>query len=195
MAKASPTDRWLSVLAIAGLAVSMLSGLFAVIGIPRAPALRESQAETSREKEVVALRAELRDALGQLGQLQAQLEALSSTPPGDTAVAAEQAKLAQSLASVDQRLGQLEAVIFNDPTKVLQVPLLAERVQALEKAGMANFAVLREDINRLQSNLNSSVIALAIAILGAGSALLVQYFQGRDGRKPPGVSGWRPTSG
>jgi len=144
----------------------------------------DTRAQTITERAIFDnLMSNIAGAQREIDQLRTQVDALSATPPEDAAIAAELARLADSMSSVDERIGRLEGAILADPAKALQVPLLSVEVERLQESSQMNFATLREDVDRVQGNLNSSVTALIVGILVAAAAAILQLLLSRRERQ------------
>lgn len=102
----------------------------------------------------------------ELAALQRQVEQLS-TPQQQGAIAAQVTRTEQSLVEIRGRLGALESAILTDPAKALQLPLLGREVADLRTRLDTGTESLRGDIDRVYDLTKTSVIALAVSVLGA----------------------------
>jgi hypothetical protein len=160
----NPQFLWLrDIFVFAGVMVTLTFGFAALGGVfglfSESPDLVATQFR-QHTVQITALRAEV-------GRLQAELQALRSTPDRSS-MGAQVASLAVTTADLRARQQRLEGAIMDDPARALQVPLLRRDLDNLIAQQVQQVEAQRRDVERLYQLLIGLFAALAVSIVGPG---------------------------
>lgn len=115
---------------------------------------------------------QIQQTQGELEKINSQVKVLSQAPD-ETKFAAQVSGLNNSVNSLQERFTKIEALLVQDPTKALEVPLMRKDMETLKESNQTAFANLRQDIDRTFNLLLVSILALAVAILAPALSNLI----------------------
>ena len=115
-----------------------------------------------------------------LSRVDRQLQALREVPES-VPIQSELRAIRGDFGVLMDRVGQMEAVITDNPAKALSVTLLRRDLDHLQETQDAQLAALRQDLSRVHDDtrwLIGLMMTMAIALIGIGAGALVQARRG-----------------
>lgn len=148
-----------------GILTGVLAGGVGLLGLVGAIGNYVDREESLRAAAAQQLESRISGMDDRITGLAERLNALVNTPPGQLATDARIAELGASYATLDERLRDIENALLSDPTKALQVPLLARDVQSVERRLEDLSDNVDDDVDWVRNLLFGSMVVLATGLV------------------------------